>query len=95
MKSVFPQKVEYVEIKNMFTICTYKVHIFMFIFQVNLKFDIQYVIYGTLIGRHRAGLTTAAEHRTLEKLLSIPNNSHHPLHSTFTRQRNSFIPLAI
>ena len=31
-----------------------------------------------------------AEGRTLDKLLSILDNTHHPLHNTFTRQRSVF-----
>ena len=39
----------------------------------------------------RAGsVVTVAERRTLDKLLSILDNAHHPLHNTFIRQRSVF-----
>lgn len=35
-------------------------------------------------------LTTAAEKRTLSKMLTIMHNDHHPLHNTFTQKRSTF-----
>ena len=35
-------------------------------------------------------LVTVAERRTLNKLQSILDNTHHPLHNTYTRRRSVF-----
>lgn len=42
------------------------------------------------MGTELDSLVTVAERRTLDKLLSILDNTHHPLHDTFTRQRSVF-----
>lgn len=45
---------------------------------------------GSVVGTELDSLVTVAERRTLDKLLSILDNTHHPLHDTFTRQRSVF-----
>ncbi|XP_051254013.1 uncharacterized protein LOC127362380 [Dicentrarchus labrax] len=45
---------------------------------------------GSVVGTELDSLVTVAERRTLDKLLSILDNAHHPLHDTFTRQRSVF-----
>ena len=45
---------------------------------------------GSVVGTELDSLVTVAERRTLDKLLSILDNTHHPLHNTFTRQRSVF-----
>ena len=45
---------------------------------------------GSVVGTELDSLVTVAERRTLDKLLSILENTHHPLHNTFSRQRSVF-----
>lgn len=45
---------------------------------------------GSVVGIELEPLTSVAERRVLSRLLSILDNPHHPLHSTFSRQRSSF-----
>lgn len=45
---------------------------------------------GSVVGTELDILTSVAERRTLNRLLSIIDNPDHPLHSTITRQRSSF-----
>ena len=45
---------------------------------------------GSVVGTELDSLVTVAERRTLDKLLSILDNAHHPLHNTFIRQRSVF-----
>src|SRR4029434_7834747 len=45
---------------------------------------------GAVVGTELECLTTVAERRTLSRLLSILDNDHHPLHSTFNRQKSIF-----
>ncbi|KAK0137273.1 RNA-directed DNA polymerase from mobile element jockey [Merluccius polli] len=45
---------------------------------------------GSVVGTELDSLVTVAERRTLDKLRSILDNTHHPLHDTFTRQRSVF-----
>lgn len=44
---------------------------------------------GTVVGTELE-LVTVTKRRTLEKLLFILYNAHHPLHCMFTRQRSMF-----
>ena len=45
---------------------------------------------GSVLGTELESLASMADRRVLCKLLSIMNNSEHPLHSTIDRQRSSF-----
>ncbi|KAI3367054.1 hypothetical protein L3Q82_009687, partial [Scortum barcoo] len=45
---------------------------------------------GSVIGTELDSLTSVAERRTLNRLLSIIDNPSHPLHSAISRQRSSF-----
>ncbi|XP_072252925.1 trace amine-associated receptor 13c-like [Leuresthes tenuis] len=45
---------------------------------------------GSVAGTKLDSLVTVAERRTLDKLLSILDNAHHPLHNNFIKQRSAF-----
>ncbi|KAI3363544.1 hypothetical protein L3Q82_012147 [Scortum barcoo] len=45
---------------------------------------------GSVVGTELDSLTSVAERRTLNRLLSIIDNPSHPLHSAISRQRSSF-----
>ena len=45
---------------------------------------------GSVVGTELDSLTSVAERRALNKLLSIADNPHHPLHGAISRQRSSF-----
>ena len=45
---------------------------------------------GAVVGTELDCLTSVAEKRTLSRLLIILDNDHHPLHSTFNRQKSKF-----
>ncbi|KAI3358660.1 hypothetical protein L3Q82_014719 [Scortum barcoo] len=45
---------------------------------------------GSVVGTELDSLTSVAERRTLNRLLSIMDNPSHPLHSAISRQRSSF-----
>lgn len=45
---------------------------------------------GSVVGSELDSLVTVAERWTLDKLLSILDNAHHPLHNTFIGQRSVF-----
>ena len=45
---------------------------------------------GSVVGSELDSLTSVAERRTLNRLLSIIDNPQHPLHNTISRQRSSF-----
>ncbi|XP_065809417.1 uncharacterized protein [Labrus bergylta] len=47
---------------------------------------------GSVVDAELDSLVTVAERRTLNRTLSIMDNTHHPLHSTFTRQRRVIQP---
>lgn len=45
---------------------------------------------GSVLGSELESFTSVAERRTLNKLLTIMDNVHHPLHSAVIRQRSTF-----
>lgn len=45
---------------------------------------------GSVVGTELDSLTSVAERQTLNRLLSIIDNPHHPLHSAIYRHRSSF-----
>lgn len=45
---------------------------------------------GSVVGTELESLTSMAEQRTLNRLLSIMDNTDHPLNSTISRQTSSF-----